>query len=201
MTFNFQVLLVKSALQEINSYADIRESSFGEVNLDYVLSIGAYARDALSDNLPLCSPCESTVFNPARLKLASNVDHISSDIRSHSIKFFGQLNLKKLQQELDSLLYSNGLMQSMSLQNGHGGEGMAAGRIYRAKGLVHVAGDGFVHILQAVHDIFDITPSSFREGSAEDSTGGFNLFILIGKSIDANAIERRLISCLENILL
>ena len=174
------------------------------MNLDYVLSIGAYAQDSLPGNLPLCSPCESTVVNPARLKLdsSSSVNHIPSDIRSHSIKFPGQLNLKKLQNALDSLLYANGLVQqAMSNQSGHCGEseGAAAGRIYRAKGLVHVAGDSFVHILQAVHDIFDITPSSFREGSAEDSTGGFNLFILIGKRLDANAIEKRLVHCLENI--
>lgn len=193
---------MKSKIQEINSYADIRESSFGEVNLDYILSIGAYAQDSLPVNLPtLCSPCESTVFNPARLKLDSNANHIPSDIRSHSIRFPGQLNLKKFQNALDSLLYANGVSQSVSKQSGHGevSEGAAAGRIYRAKGLVHAAGGGsFVHILQAVHDIFDITPSSFLEGSAEDSTGGLNVFIFIGKRLDANAIERRLMLCLEN---
>ena len=64
------------------------------------------------------------------------------------------------------------------------------------KGVLHVRGSDVLHVLQAVHDTFDISPSSFLRGSADDSTGGSNKIIAIGRNIDAARLAEGFARCI-----
>ena len=55
--------------------------------------------------------------------------------------------------------------------------------IYRMKGVLHIAEEDHLHVLQAVHDTFDIKPSSFKRGAGEDKTDGESKIIVIGRNL------------------
>jgi hypothetical protein len=46
-----------------------------------------------------------------------------------------------------------------------------------------------------VHDVFDVSPSSYVVGSAADHTQLCSLFVIIGKALDRDSIEEGLLSC------
>ena len=68
-------------------------------------------------------------------------------------------------------------------------------KIFRMKGVLHVENDSVLHILQAVHDIFDIQASSHVVGGGHDTTRGANKFIVIGSYLDAEALDAGLLQC------
>jgi G3E family GTPase len=80
-------------------------------------------------------------------------------------------------------------------------------RIYRMKGVFQVAEEGgdetggletrvVLHILQAVHDVFDIQRSDVAPGSADDKSEGLNKIIVIGKHMDKATLEAEFRQCL-----
>ena len=78
-------------------------------------------------------------------------------------------------------------------------------RIYRMKGVFQVveetteagaAGGVALHILQAVHDVFDIQRSDVVPGSEGDKSEGLNKLIVIGKHMDKALLEAEFRHCL-----
>lgn len=78
-------------------------------------------------------------------------------------------------------------------------------RIYRMKGVFQVneekleeGGEARVslHLLQAVHDVFDIQRSDVVPGSDEDKSEGVNKIIVIGKHMSKEVLEKEFIECL-----
>ena len=67
--------------------------------------------------------------------------------------------------------------------------------IYRMKGVLHIAGEEQLHVLQAVHDTFDIKPSSFARGASEDKSGGESKVIVIGRNLDASRLYQGIKDC------
>ena len=64
--------------------------------------------------------------------------------------------------------------------------------IYRMKGIVHIQDSPYLHILQAVHDTFELYPSTHIVGSLEDRTNGNNLFVVIGKALNKDLLASQL---------
>ena len=86
------------------------------------------------------------------------------------------------------------------MTGGAGAEaGREQGRVFRIKGALHVAGPqgNVVHVLQAVHDVFDIQPSSFACGGEGDTTGGVSRFVFIGRNLSEAALRLGLQGCVE----
>lgn len=238
---------MEAAVRSLNSMAELRRCSFGDVDLDFVLDVNHYTSSELShpaesNGLPVsgqllqCMPCDATLVSgdnsnnlqrerviqvmsaAARVAADNAVSHLQSDIKTHSIRLAGVFNLKRLEQFLDALLYSEQRdLSADSVNTSHanpisasyGGSGMA---VFRLKGVVHVAApvaselsetavtnyaaSTVLHIVQAVHNLFEVTPSSFVVGSSQDTTEGDNLFVLIGKRLDVQQIEMGLRTCL-----
>jgi G3E family GTPase len=76
-------------------------------------------------------------------------------------------------------------------------------RIYRMKGVFQVAEGAdsneqgvALHILQAVHDVFDIQRSDVVPGSPDDKSEGLNKIIVIGKQMDKATLEDEFRQCL-----
>ena len=82
-------------------------------------------------------------------------------------------------------------------------QGVAAGtstsemRIFRLKGIVHIQGSKQLYVLQAVHNIFELQPSPYTVGSAEDTTSGLSSFVFIGKHLDMQNLETELSKCIS----
>lgn len=73
------------------------------------------------------------------------------------------------------------------------------GRIFRMKGVFHIHNEEYLYLMQAVHDVFDIQPSSFKCRSNDDTTGGLNSVILIGKNLDPVYVETEIKKCLKSL--
>ena len=62
-------------------------------------------------------------------------------------------------------------------------------------------GGGRYYLLQAVHDVFDLSPSlATSDGSGgsdgSDGSGGVNKIVVIGQNLDRNALHAMFVSCL-----
>ena len=64
--------------------------------------------------------------------------------------------------------------------------------LFRIKGLLHVAGSGYKHVLQAVHELYDIVEGpAWREGEPRGSK-----LVFIGRRLRREALLRDLQACL-----
>lgn len=78
-------------------------------------------------------------------------------------------------------------------QQGHGRQLGRQTEIYRMKGVLAVAGSGAVHILQAVHETFEVEPSrtlTWGEGTLPRECR----VVVIGKGLDEGALRRGLLA-------
>lgn len=69
-------------------------------------------------------------------------------------------------------------------------------RIFRMKGILMAHGQPHLQVLQAVFDVFDITPSSFVKGGEGDATQGLNRIVVIGRNLDKTQVEEGFFRCL-----
>lgn len=143
----------------LNKLAQRKVTTYSRVELDFILSIDSYPTDNVGQFLQ-CFPCvPHNSSTPAT--------EPSKSVHSLSFRFAGSLDLSRLKVTLDGLLYGNG---SKSMDS----------TFFRMKGLLHINGQHQLHILQAVHSVFDIQPSPYLIGSMNDNTQGQNLIIVIG---------------------
>lgn len=179
----------RQQVQSMNCMAEIRATSYASVGCDWILGIDCYSvRNPLLDTLDLpasdfCTPCG-----------ASPPPHSASTLFSCSLSFPGSIDLPKLKVFLDSILYDNGrLLQTPA----HGATHDDAMRIFRMKGILQIKDEPFVHMLQAVHDIFDIQPSLVERETKRDVSGGLNHVIVIGRSLDEARVSAGLRACVS----
>jgi len=161
----------------------------------------------------------------SRLELLTNhqLQHPTlNSMKTHYIKLQGAFHLKLLQSCLDSLLYNNKSSSNHSNNNGNYNEDVNTNtshnevesaiisssststnkvlvsdmKIFRMKGIVYIHQCNNLYILQAVHEIFDLQESSYDVGSAGDVTDGNNLIVIIGKNLDYDLIEEKIMSCI-----
>ena len=170
-----------------------------------------------------CLPCD-TISNSGTAKRevlsalekqttsAPGGTHIPNEMKTQYLKLPGKFNLKKLEATLDGMLYSglapvptnhtqSGTTKAEKTQEHSTAHSNASStgdmRIFRMKGLVHIASEPNLYILQTVHTIFDVQPSDCVIGSTEDVTEDRSVFVVIGKHLDIEAIEALLLQCLH----
>ena len=167
----------------------------------------------------MCVPCDPSfpLQSPSATSLRAQPvqKHSASMLTTHSVVLPGKMDLRKIETYLDNILYGNGA--AGEVQTSHGpplskkakSEGVSVSddegkdvdeesapmKIYRMKGVLHVLDQPQLHILQAVHDIFDIQASSHGVGSSEDTSGGMNKIIVIGRNLDAEALNAGISQC------
>jgi G3E family GTPase len=106
--------------------------------------------------------------------------HSAESLQTFSLQFDGFFDSTLLKRLLDRTLYNNNQPQTDSNP-----------QIYRMKGLIKVSGSTTLHILQSVHDIFDIQPSDYAVGSTD-----INKVIFIGRNIKLEETRDSLCACL-----
>jgi G3E family GTPase len=69
--------------------------------------------------------------------------------------------------------------------------------IFRMKGIIRTSQSDTLYVLQAVHNIFDLQPSTYSVGDAGDMTKGDSVLVIIGKNLDMELVEAEFRKCLE----
>lgn len=186
-------------MREINSFAHFGKAEYGNINLDFVLAINSYSSSngletfLEGEHAPVfCYPCEPGAVptsNATRRSLPATTSHPKSTISSAAFRFSTPFNLRKLQAKLDYLVYEQNVQSSQATSEEKASSAM---KIYRIKGLIHVDQSPVLHILQAVHNLFDIQESEYLRGSVDDRSGGQSLVIVIGAHLDPVSLEQEL---------
>lgn len=200
-----QIAYVDTQIDALNVLAERQRCMYSSTALDFVLDIQQYSDETCEDRPTVCMPCEEQdrkgiaqlkmlSLAAEKSKLGTQIHFIPADFRTHSLKIKGTFHLKKLELWLDKLLYTG-------LQNEkvHGTSLSTSSEIFRLKAIIHVEGRMQLHIVQAVHDVFEITESTHAIGSINDNTEGLNLFVFIGKNIMVCDIEDGINLCLSEI--
>jgi G3E family GTPase len=149
-----------------------------------------------------------------KLQLQAVNKHSASMLTTHAVNLPGRIHQGRLELFLDSILFGNGdigaqtmhdvategksdkrKIDQMEIDNDNGDE--APMKIYRMKGVLHIEEKENVYIMQAVHDIFDVQPSSHIIGSAQDTTNNLNKIIVIGRNLDVDRINEGFVKCLS----
>jgi G3E family GTPase len=193
---------VDQTVKDINAFAQIQHTTFSQVPLDFILATESYsmhngAQFIDSSSFLQCFPCDPTSQQLQRKQqqqqqVALVADpHPQKSVRSIALQFEGQFVLSKLKVVLDALLYNNG--DTSAENNGLVG----SSKIFRMKGVLHVVGEGNLFVLQGVHEMFDLQPSSHAIGSVEDKSNGKNLIVVIGCDLEQDKIHEVLLSCLQ----
>ena len=216
------MIRVKAEVRKVNGMAELKETSFSNVGPDWVLDIDSYStKDPLSLDLDfssaqgfidgmMCAPADGTGIPDSVLSSVAN-KHSASMLTTFSAVFPGQINIRKMNSYLDAILYSNGDNSDEKISAHELKEASERSivppststsenglmHIYRMKGMLHVKNNDNLFILQAVHDIFDIQPSTTEVGSADDNSNGLNKIIVIGRHLDNVALMRNFESCVE----
>ncbi|DBA77581.1 hypothetical protein WJX77_001399 [Trebouxia sp. C0004] len=105
---------------------------------------------------------------------AGHAHQHDSSVRSISITCPGEVDMTRLKDWLDTLLWE---------------QGIATQDIYRMKGLIKVIGSEKAHVLQAVHELYDIVPGiawSDLPALQQDR----NRLVVIGRNLDVEALQK-----------
>ena len=113
----------------------------------------------------LCLPC------------APQNTHSAAVLTTVGIELPGLFDITRLSKYLDAILYGKALGVEVV--------------VYRAKGVLRLAGQRFFHILQSVHEVFDIQACDVL-----DDADALNKIILIGRNLERSVLELGFRSCL-----
>ncbi|EFN58776.1 hypothetical protein CHLNCDRAFT_29783 [Chlorella variabilis] len=188
-----QLARVEGTIRGMNAEAAILRCQRCEIDLARILNTGIY----------------SAVMQGLQAAGAEPGSGHDSRVGTVTILLPGRpLDLPRLRHWLDALLWEQEQEQEQGQGQGQGSEGAAAGAaggaagaataaaaapvIFRIKGLLHVEGSERKHILQGVHEIYDVVEGpAWAPGEDRRSK-----VVLIGRGLDRRALERGLHSCL-----
>lgn len=187
--------VVQNCVQELNSIAEVKITSFSNVDVNWVLDLDCYCAktSSVESLVELCAPCVSVSNSHAAVSLATE-----------SFKFPGRVSIPLLERYLDNVLYGQKAAEhskstDMAVVDMTGPitrpEIDSPSSIFRMKGILHSTDSAELLILQAVHDVFDIQPSSHLVGGENDRTDNQNLVIVIGRNLNRDELLRGFMSC------
>ncbi|KAG5523264.1 hypothetical protein RHGRI_035179 [Rhododendron griersonianum] len=189
-----QVASLIQRIRSINGLANLKQTQFGKVDLDYVLGIGGFdleriesavnAEDSKEDHASHSHDHEHNHDHDHHHhddhKHEHHDDHHSHDhthdpgVSSVSIVCEGSLDLEKANMWLGTLLMER------------------SDDIYRMKGLLSVEGMKERFVFQGVHDIFQGSPDRLWNADEQRT----NKIVFIGKNLNAQELEKGFKACL-----
>lgn len=190
-------LEVERTIKSINSSAELSKTTYSQLNPDMVLDINAFVITdeviARIRNHDLKSSTQS--FELCGLSRTSDsssnrvVVHGAGVLSTISLEFAGDLNLTKLKRALDELLFSTSFSHNSSSTSDDRPE--VATQVYRLKALVCIQDNPFIHLVQGVHDIFDIQPTTQIKSSQSS-----NKVVAIGICENVDDLNKCFMNCL-----
>eukprot|EP00501_MAST-03F_sp_TOSAG23-6_P002532 GSMAST32.ASY1.ANO1.2671.1 assembled CDS len=165
-------------IQGINSTASIYMTEKSKVKLDNILNQRSFelSTEAVDIGEIHCKQsCGEYVDKYSTV--VSNSDH-TSDIGSITVTAQGS----------DEWIDTNDINNNSNSNN--------RPEIFRAKGFLSVSGSTSIHILQAVHELFDIDAVSEEIDATSKNIEQLNKIIFIGRFLDSATLNRQFRECL-----
>ena len=200
---------VTALVSQLNGMAELYQTTYSKISPDLVIDIDCYStkdptdlaftnKQGFLDN-SICVPCDPSSMDASVFSAVTN-KHSAQRLSTLPLVIEGRLDQKKLNYFLDEVLY----VESSEARAAHAKDGGKAAKdkndesmlIYRVKGVLHVDNSEYLSVLQAVHDTFDISPSTYLRNSSSDRTEGSNKIIVIGRNIDSSRLLQGFTSCL-----
>jgi len=171
---NEEVGLVRSAVREINSVARVIETSHSRVDIEAVLDLNAYSYAGLKDK------ASSPLFVQSSDETSHHLDNRISTV---TLDIVGDVDATKLDTFLQRLLWEKDVIDS----SGNSIE------IYRLKGVISVQGEKRRVLVQAVHELYQMTPTT----NWTETESKKNSVVFIGKYLDKAILEKYFYACLS----
>lgn len=192
-------------IRAINPEAPLQESQYSRVPLDCIIGVGAFdvkhAAEILGQHNSAPSQsghgqdhgghghghghdhghseiCEVCVGEPEERKRQLHPKH-GDQVGTVTLTVAGELDLQRFKTWLGTFLWEDQVRLSMET--------------YRYKGLLSIKGEKMQHVLQGVHDTFDIDEGPTPKPTAAPSSK----FVFIGKGLDRSFLEGQLKSLAE----
>lgn len=158
---------VVERVRDINRDAKIIECVRCDIDLGDVLHTGIYSGESNA----FCSTSEGPDHDCTESCEHHSQGH-TNEVGTCTFSYHSALNLDKFRKWLDEFLWE-------------GDDIKINKEIYRVKGLLYVMGSNKKHILQAVHELYDI----FEGVPWGEDEERHSKLVFIGKNLDENAIE------------
>ena len=167
---------MEATIRALNVFAELKVTTHSRADPAWLLNVDRFAVRTQTINNALFSSLQSQSGNVC-LPCAPQKVHSAAVLVTVGIELPGQFDMARLSKYLDALLFGKAM----------GAEVV----VYRAKGVLRLASQPYLHILQSVHEVFDIQPCDIL-----DSSEASNKVILIGRNLQQSEIERGFRSCL-----
>lgn len=174
-----QLAEVEQVVQNINPYAPMKKTTFAQVDPTWLLHTGSFSTGRATQIMETLKSSFQFVGGLQCVPCAVPVpSHAAITLHSIAIQIPGRLQYDLLAKALNAMLFEDGQEKSSMV-------------IFRMKGVLCVADEPMVFILQSVHDIFDIHRSDV---TVENEV---SRIIVIGRDLNASSIENSLRRCLR----
>ncbi len=201
------LLALEGDLRALNGMARLRRTEFSRVDLDFVLGLDCYGQmqgrggegNAVVPSFLVPAAVDAVAAQEEACDQAGPAcTHQHQHQHTREVTTLAlvepglEVDLDRLRRWLGELLWQEEEEEEEE-QEGEKQHRKRATEIYRMKGTVAAAGSDAVHILQAVHETFEVEPSrslAWGEGEARECR-----VVVIGRGLDAGALRRGLVAC------
>ncbi|KAL4274381.1 hypothetical protein HN51_057163 [Arachis hypogaea] len=169
--------ILTKKIKHINGMAQIKQATFGVVDVDFVLGVGGYDLERIDSEVH--GECSSSACHQNDSghdhKGHHHDDHVhDSSVSSVSIVAEGTLDLDEVDDWLERLIEEKGE------------------DLYRMKGVLSVDGSDQRYVFQGVHSMLDGCPGQTWEPNEKR----LNKLVFIGRNLDETALRKAFKGCL-----
>ena len=177
------LVALEAELRGLNGMARIQRTNFSKVDLDFVLGLDCYGGRGKEDvSLPFLNGDEGGHGHHSHGHGGREEGGGEDEVRTVALVEGVEVDLEAVKRWLAELLWKDDDTEEEEEEQ------QQQQQIYRMKGTLVVAGSDVLHILQAVHETFEVEPSQtlVGEGGGEGREGGRKecRLVVIGKGLD-----------------
>ncbi|GAB5031611.1 cobw domain-containing protein [Nannochloropsis oceanica] len=177
---------LEAELRGLNGMARIQRTNFSKIDLDFVLGLDCYGARKKDDvSLPFLNVCGAEHVHGG-----NEEGRRDDEVRTVAWVEGVEVKVEAVKQWLAELLWRDDDKEVDAKQQQQQ-ERQQQQHIYRMKGTLAVAGSEVLHILQAVHETFELEPSQTLVGEGDKGEGGEERrggkecrLVVIGKGLD-----------------
>lgn len=205
-----EVTKLEKELAKLNGMARMQRTNFSQVDLDFVLGLDCYGGKDKDDegllflSAPSSSPADETEHNHHhghhhhhdQQKDEDEEEEAQEEQRVTTMALVEpvEVDAEAVKRWLAELLWQDNEDEEAGRHDSHKGKKQRS-EIYRMKGTLAVAGSDVMHILQAVHETFELEPSQSLKKQEEETGGGSRIkrecrLVVIGKGLDKEKIRQ-----------
>ncbi len=185
-----ELAALEAQLRGLNGMARMQHTVFSKVDLDFVLGLDCYGGKGKEDqNLPFLSVPSSSYSSSVHGHSHSHGSDgaaAANDVTTFALVEKMEVDAEAVKRWLAELLWRDDDDDDDNKEEKEGGRGSRQ-QIYRMKGTLAVAGSEVLHLLQAVHETFEVEPS--HTSLAQEPGPKECRLVVIGKGLDERTLR------------